>query len=119
MEETQSVEMTFADLVADSWRFAKDYRKVVTKLDAHEQGRFANKLNYYLQQLQSSLERLGMKLENLEEQPFEMGMAAVVLNLDEFSEEDALIVDQMLEPVILGPKGVIRMGKIMVRKARL
>lgn len=117
MEEI-SPEVVLAEFAVESWRFAKDYAKVVSKLDANEQGRFANKLHYYVQRLNSSLEQVGMKVINLENQPFDMGMAADVLNLDEFGRDEPLFVDQMLEPVIMRANGaVVRTGKIMVRKA--
>ena len=118
MEDYRPAESVLAEFAVDSWRFAKDYAKAVLKLDANEQGRFASKLLYYLQRLTSSLDQVGMRVVNLENHPFEMGMAADVLNLDEFSSEDALVVDQMLEPIIIGPDGaVMKTGKIMVRKA--
>src|SRR5436190_15775214 len=101
MEERRSPETVLAELAVESWRFAKDYAKVVSKLDANEQGRFANKLHYYVQRLTTSLEQVGMKVVNLENQPFDMGMAADVLNLDEFAKGETLFVDQMLEPVIM------------------
>jgi hypothetical protein len=118
MDDVRSAEAVLAELVVDSWRFAKDYWKIVLKLDANEQPRFANKLNYYLQRLQFSLEQVGMKIVDLENQQFEVGMAADVLNGDEFSKDDVLVVDQVLEPVIIGSNGIVmRAGKIMVRKA--
>ena len=43
-------------------------------------------------------------------------MAATPLNIEEFEPEDALIVDQMLEPIIMGPNGVIRTGTVTLRK---
>jgi hypothetical protein len=46
-----------------------------------------------------------------------MGIAASVLNLDEYSDEDELIVEQMIEPVIVGPQGVVRIGKAVAKKA--
>ena len=118
MEDHRRAETVLAEFAADSWRFAKDYSKVVFKLDANEQGRFANKCHYFVQRLICSLEQVGMKVVNLENHPFEIGMAADVLNIDEFSKDDRLVVDQMLEPIILGPDGtVMRTGKFIVRKA--
>jgi hypothetical protein len=118
MEGHRPADSVLAELAVDSWRFAKDYAKVLLKIDANEQGRFANKLLYYVERLTSSLGQAGMKIVNLENHPFEMGMAADVLNLDEFSTDDVLVVDQMLEPIIIGSDGaVVRTGKIMVRKA--
>jgi hypothetical protein len=107
-----------AELAVESWRFAKEYRRLVLKLDANEQNRFANKLNYFLQRIQFCLAEGGLSLVSLEGQPYEMGIAADVLNLDEYSPGDDLIIDQMIEPVIMGPDGIVKTGKAMVRRAR-
>lgn len=107
-----------AELAVESWRFAKEYRRLVLKLDANEQNRFSNKLNYFLQRLQSCLAEGGLNLVSLEGQPYEMGIAADVLNLDEYSPGDDLIIDQMIEPVIMGPDGIVKTGKALVRRAR-
>ena len=48
--------------------------------------------------------------------PFDPGMAATPLNIEEFESEDALIVDQMLEPIIMGHDGVVRTGTVTLRK---
>lgn len=106
-----------AELAVESWRFAKDYRRLVLKLDANEQNRFANKLNYFIQRLQACLAEGGLTLVSLEGQPYEMGIAADVLNLDDYSSDEDLIIDQMIEPVIMGPDGIVRTGKAMVRRA--
>lgn len=115
---TEDCRAVLAELAVESWRFAKDYRRLVLKLDANEQNRFANKLNYFLQRLETCLADGGLTLVNLEGQPYEIGIAAHVLNLDEYSPGENLVIDQMIEPVIMGPNGVVKTGKAMVRRAR-
>jgi len=43
-------------------------------------------------------------------------MAATPLNIEEFKPEDTLIVDQMLEPIVMGANGVIRTGTVMLKR---
>ena len=114
---TEDPSAVLAELAVESWRFAKEYRRLVLKLDANEQNRFAHKLNYFVQRLQSCLADGGLTLVSLEGQPYEMGIAADVLNLDDYSAGEELIIDQMIEPVIMGPDGIVRTGKAMVRRA--
>ena len=57
-----------------------------------------------------------MRIVNVEGHEFDPGMAATPLNIEEFDSEDALIVDQMLEPIIMGPDGVIRKGTVTLRR---
>jgi hypothetical protein len=115
---TGDYQAVLAELAVESWRFAQEYRRLVLKLDANEQNRFANKLNYFLQRLRSCLADGELSLVSLEGQAYEMGIAADVLNLDEYSLGDDLIIDQMIEPVIMGPDGVVKSGKVTVGRAR-
>ena len=39
--------------------------------------------------------------------------------LDKFGPDEILLVDQMVEPVIMGSEGVLRTGTVMLRKAQL
>jgi hypothetical protein len=73
----------------------------------------------YLKRLEESLEAAAMRLVNVEGQPYEPGMAAAALNLGDFGPDDPLLVDQMVEPIIMGPEGLLRAGTIMLRKAEL
>ena len=62
------------------------------------------------------LAEAGMRIVNVEGQQFDPGIAATALNIEEFASEDSLIVDQMLEPIIMGPVGVVRTGTVTLRK---
>jgi hypothetical protein len=104
------------DLAVDSWKFARLFNRVLTKLEAGEQNRYANQLLYFQRRIDSALVATGARLETLEGQPFEPGMAASPLNLQDFADGDLLYVDQMLEPIVMGPEGVLRMGTLMLRK---
>ena len=44
---------------------------------------------------------------------------ATMVNLADFTPEDTLVVDQMLEPVIMGEQGVVKMGTAILQKAEL
>lgn len=95
------------------------FARILTKLDAGETQRYANQLRFYLKQLEDGLESVDLKIANLEGLPFDPGMAATPLNIEDFTPEDVLIVDQMVEPVIMSTDGVVRTGTVMLRKAQL
>jgi len=103
----------------ESWRFARLFSRVLTKLDAGEDARYINQYRYYLRQLEECLESAGLRLVNVEGQLYDPGMAATALNIEDFNPDDRLLVDQMIEPIIMGPQGLIRSGTVMLRKAEL
>ena len=107
------------DIAVESWRFARLFARILTKLDAGESTKYANQYRYYLKRLEESLESAGMRLVNLEGLPYDPGMAASPLNVGDFGPEDRLIVDQMVEPVIMGQDGLVRSGTVTLRKVSL
>jgi len=89
----------------------------VNKLDAGDASRYVNQLRYFQRKIEDNLDAAGMKLVNVEGQPFDPGMAASALNIADFGPDDTLLVDQMVEPIIMGANGLKKEGTVMLRKA--
>lgn len=104
------------DVATESWRFGRLFERLLVKLDAGEQGRYASQFRWFQKKVSDSLTAVELRIVNVEGAPFDPGMAATPLNIEEFEAEDNLIVDQMLEPIIMGPNGVLRAGTVTLRK---
>lgn len=104
------------DLAVDSWKFARLFTRVISKLDAGEQTRYANQMRFFQKRIDCAAEAAGARIVTIEGQPFEPGMAASPLNIEDFCDGDMLFVDQMLEPIVMGNDGVLRTGTMMLRK---
>ncbi|MFH1657899.1 MAG: hypothetical protein ABIG35_01175 [Pseudomonadota bacterium] len=104
------------DVSIESWRFAKLFGRVLSKLDAGETQRHAGQLRYFLKKLDDSLDSAGLKLVNLEGHPYDPGMAASPLNIADFGPDDRLYVDQMVEPIVMGQEGLVKAGTLMLVK---
>lgn len=113
---SDQLERSLIDIAVESWRFSRLFARVVNKLDAGEAGRYLNQLRYFQKKVEESLDATGLKLVNVEGQPFDPGMAASALNIGDFGPDDALLVDQMVEPIIMGPEGLKKQGTVMLRK---
>ena len=107
------------DISVESWRFAKLFARLLGKMDAGDSARYSNQLRYYIKRLEENLEIAKIRLVNIEGQPYESGNATTALNIGDFGPDDRLLVDQMIEPIIMGPDGLIRMGTVLLRKAEL
>lgn len=114
--EWEQLERSLIGMAIESWRFARLFARMVSKLDAGESSRYVNQLRYFQKKLEDSLEASGLKIVNIEGQPFDPGMAASAINIGDFGPEDALLVDQMVEPIIMGPEGLRKQGTVMLRK---
>lgn len=118
-EYDQRAEQSLIDIAVESWRFSRLFGRIVAKLDVGDSGRYANQLRYFQKKVEESLEASGLKLVNVEGQPFDPGMAAAALNMADFGPDDVLLVDQMLEPIIMGPNGLRKQGTVMLRKVEV
>ncbi len=113
---SEQLERSLIDIAVESWRFARLFGRLVSKLDAGEGSRYVNQLRYFQKKLEDSLEASGMKIVNVEGQPFDPGIAASAINIGDFGPDDVLLVDQMVEPIIMGAEGLRKQGTVMLRK---
>ncbi len=103
-------------MAIESWRFGRVVDRLLAKLDAGEQTRYQNQFRWFRKQVDEALESSNLKIVDVEGHPFDPGMAAKPLNLDEFNTQDKLIVDQMLDPIIMGKEGLIKTGTVILKK---
>lgn len=115
----EQLEQSLIDIAVESWRFSRLFSKVVSKLDAGEAGRYVNQVRYFQKKVEAGLEAAGLKLVNVEGHPYDVGMAVSALNLGDFEPDDVLLVEQMLEPIIMGSDGLRKQGTVMVRRTHV
>ena len=111
------LEQSLITIAVESWRLSRLFDRVIQKLDAGEADRYVNQLRYFQKKVSESLDSTGLKLVNIEGQPFDPGMAAAALNIDDFGPDDVLLVDQMIEPIIMGTEGLKKQGTVLLRRA--
>ncbi len=115
---SEALIQSILDISVESWRFGKLFDRLLTTLDAGEQGRYRGQFRWFQKKLDEALSVAQLKIINVEGHPYDPGMAATPLNIDEFEPQDSLIVDQMLEPIIMGPEGIVKTGTATLRKAQ-
>lgn len=118
VERSGNLETSLVNVALEAWRLARLFSKVIAKLDAGEGNRYANQVSYFQARLNENLGAAGLTLVNIEGQVFDPGMAATPLNISDFSAEEELLVDQMIEPIIMGPQGIKREGTVLLRRIR-
>lgn len=106
------------DISVEAWRFGKLFDRMLTKLDAGEAGRYRGQYRWFQKKLDESLGAAQLRVVNVEGHPYDAGMAATPLNIEEFEPEDVLVVDQMLEPIIMDTDGIVKTGTVTLRKAQ-
>lgn len=103
-------------IAMEAWRFGKVFERVLMKLDAGEQNRYVGQLRWFIKKIEESMAEAELRIVNVEGHPFDPGIAATPLNIEDFDAADSLVVDQMLEPIIMGKDGILKTGTITLRK---
>lgn len=103
-------------LAIESWRISRVFYRLLTRLDVGERKRFESQVRWYTKRIEEAMERADMRIVDVEGHPFDPGMAATPLNIDEFDASDSLIVDQMLEPIVMANERLVKTGTVTLRK---
>ena len=106
------------ELVLESWRFSQVFHNMLEKLCSYkEYTRYQGRYSYFRKKLNEILDSAGLKIvEFPPDTDYDIGMAVIPINLDDFNSNDKLKIEQMLEPIIMQDSSVIRNGKIILKK---
>lgn len=115
-EHIKMLTQVVINMAVESWRFGRTYDRLLAKLDAGEQIRYVSQFRWFMKRVEEALEQAELRIVNVEGHPFDPGMAATPLNIEEFDANDALMVDQMIEPIIMSTEGIIKTGTVTLRK---
>lgn len=107
---------TVISLVTESWRFTTVYQRMLTNLDVSEHKKYTSQLRWHVKKLEESLEEGGLRIVNVEGHPYDPGMAATPVNIEDFDTDEPLVVNRMLEPIIMEGTVLVKTGKVTVRR---
>jgi hypothetical protein len=116
--DTSQYENTIINMAVENWRLSRLFIKAVSKLDPSETNKYIGQLRYFQKNIETTLDDCNLKIVNIEGQSYDVGMAAVAMNIEDFEESDKLIIESMIEPIIMGIDGIKRQGMVMLRKVQ-
>lgn len=115
-ENLADLRQPLIDLAVESWRLSKLFTRLLGKLENADAARYVNQLRYFQTKLDDSLELANIRLVSLDGQTYDAGMAVSPLNIGDFGPEDVLIVEQMMEPILMGPDGIVKAGTVLLKR---
>lgn len=104
-------------LATDFYRLLSVAARATAQLEIDKQRRFVSSIAHAERQLEERLATAGFRLAPLIGRPFDPGLPARALNIDEFSGDEQLVVESVIEPAILSDRGVERHGVVTVKRA--
>lgn len=93
------------DIAVEAWRLEKTINKLIETQDASKQTKYMGKIRWFQKRVLKALEEADCCLCNLEGLSYDSGMAVTPINIDDFRQDDQLMIDQMIEPVIVNKQG--------------
>ncbi len=105
------------NLALESWKLSKLFARVLSKLETEDKRKYGNKVAYFDKKLDEILSQADLTFFSLQGELYDPGMAVNPLNLSDFSPDDSLIVEQMIEPIVMGKDGIKKVGTVFLRKA--
>ena len=115
-QQNKGAENTLLTLAVEAWRFGRMVERLLVRVNEKDRQRHHGQLRWFQKRLEESLAELGMRIISVEGQEFDPGTAATPVNIEDFASDEVLIVDQMLEPIVMGPGGVIKTGTVTLKR---
>jgi hypothetical protein len=104
-------------LASQAWRLSKLSKRVSEKLSYEDGHRAVSQIRYIEREMEDELQKVGLRVVDLAGERFDPGMAVSALNAEDFQANDELWISQTIEPVIMGPSGLLKYGVVMLAKA--
>ncbi|MDR2443897.1 MAG: hypothetical protein LBE31_10315 [Deltaproteobacteria bacterium] len=106
------------DFAVEFWRFNRMFANILDTLDVGSQKKYINKYYWFWKKFEHLLATADISLINVEKEPYDPGMAATPINLDEFEPGEPLVVEKMIEPVIMRKNALIKTGTVILMRAQ-
>ena len=103
------------DMALESWRFLNAFRSAMSKLSEEDYARYQGRYLWFRRRLDEIAESAGLQIVEINPgEPYDTGMAATPLNIGDFKEDENLLIEQMIEPIIMEGGSVVKGGTVIL-----
>ena len=113
-EEYKALQANLISIASEMYRFKRVFGKAISKLDIEEQTKYNSQFSWFSKRVMKALDDSGLRIVDLDGQPYDPGMAVTPLNIEEFETEDVLYVAQTMEPIIMQNDVVVKTGTVLL-----
>ena len=116
MEEPsyESLENSLVSIASEIFRFKHVFNRAISKLDFDEIKKYNSQFAWLEKQVVKALDTADLQIVDLTGQQYDAGMAVSPLNIDEFETDEALHIQQMLEPIVMKDGAAIKTGTVIL-----
>ncbi|NEJ86663.1 hypothetical protein GR223_12050 [Rhizobium leguminosarum] len=103
-----------ARLCVEQWKLLQRFSKAIELVPDGDRNRLASQIRYSELQLQSLAAEAGLKLITFDGELFGPGCPATADNLEDFSDEEGLIVEKPVEPAVVRDMRILQSGRVLL-----
>ena len=103
-------------LSIEYWRLLRLLEKAVKNQPFDKQASANAQLRYALSRLEDILKENGFRLISYGHTPYSPNLPVTVVNKEDVSGNENLVIEETLEPTILAGGNVVTMGKVIVKQ---
>lgn len=97
-------------IASETYRFRKVFQKILSQLDAESADKYLSQYAWFEKSVRKALRESGLEIVEMQGQLYDPGMPLTPINLDDFSPDETLYIQQMMEPVIMRGGSIIKTG---------
>lgn len=117
LAKNAALKQSVITMTVEAWRLCSVLDRLLLSVDVKESQRYQSKIRWFLKKAMEALTTAGLHVSDYSGQPYDPGIPATPINLEDFESTDDLVVVHMLEPVILDENGnVVKTGTILLGK---
>ena len=114
----ESLAKTVTAISVEAWRFREVFERLILHLSPSERLRYAGLFAWFNRKITEALHESGIKMIDIKGQEFSTSTPAVPVNIDEFDDDDVLVVEKMLEPIIMSGERILKTGMVRLKKSK-
>ncbi|MBA1349347.1 hypothetical protein [Rhizobium sp. WYCCWR 11146] len=114
MSEQTDDSAVVAKLCVEQWKLLQRFSKAIELVPDGDRNRLVSQVRYSELQLQSLAAEAGLKLITFDGELFGPGCPAKADNLEDFSDEEGLIVERTLEPAVVRNMHILQPGRVLL-----
>ncbi len=116
MEKDTKMINSLATLAGNYWRLLNSYERLIAESSTEKHTRLKSNYRNAERRLTAILNQHNIKIISYEGKAYTPNLAVTVVNDDEFSDNEKLIVEYMMEPTVMLGEQILSMGKAVLSK---
>lgn len=112
--DVDQLRQSIVEIAVEAWRFRNVFERAMSRLEAGDGARYMSQYAWFSKKVIAALEAMGLRIVNVEGKEYDVGMAVMAVNLDDFDMGDRLFIEKMIEPIVMDAESVVKTGTVIL-----